>query len=1509
MNKHWILLFVLLISISVMGKKKVVTNTRYQFIPNQGQFHENVLFRADLPFGKMFLENNTFTYHFYDGGLLNKLHHSHENVDLSKLKMKFHSYKVEFQNANPKPELIPASKAPNHFNFYLGNNPEKWAANVPAYEEIIYSNLYNKIDLRLYKSENQQLKYDLIIAPGGDPTQVQLNYQGVDSVYVRNGKLYVITSLNENWEEKPEAWQIIDGKKRKVNCKYQLEGNQLTYVFPNGYNPNEELIIDPVMVFSSYSGSFANNFGYTATYDKYGFLYSGSTAFDPGYPITPGAYQSTWAGGTGNGGLNGTDMAITKWDTTGTFLIFSTYLGGTSDEAPHSLVVSEYSELFVLGTTGSTDFPTTSNGFDTSFNINNPVIPVNIASTGVFYANGADITVSRFDSSGNNLIGGTYLGGKHTDGINDGVNKYNYADEFRGEIEIDKKGNVYIVSCTRSNDNPTTSIGFQTSKLPPSTPHIDGIVYKLSQDLSTLEWVNYIGGNDGDAAYSITIDQNNDIYITGGTYSNNFPVTPLAYDTSYNGVNEAFIAKISEDGNTLLYSSYYGTTDYDQSYFVELDHEDYPHIFGQTAGPRGQLVHNALYNDSSGGQFITKFTPELDSVIWSTRFGTGSGTPDISPTAFLVDVCSAVYLSGWGATAGLDTAGGPYQPTTDDKDFYIMVMSADANTLEYATYIGGTGTGGDHVDGGTSRFDRKGKIYQAVCAGCGNDDTFPTHPNPGAWSNTNNTTYFQGCNLAVFKMDFLLPIVVADFDFPTSGCAPFTVPFTNLSLQQSQTTFVWDFGDGSTSTAFEPNHTYQFPGVYTVTLKVSDAATCNLADSISRQISIFNNAKSILPNIANCNNEGVQIGVPSTTDPYINTSWSPTAYLSDSTVSNPIANPPITTTYTLMIDNGICIDTVIQTVEIDSISVIINGQSTVCLQDAPFLLTSNTHGNSVNYHWSNYPDFSDSIPSNPGGQSVWVTPTDSVNTYYLEVTSNKGCIGIDSFQIAVKDLQNPVLASFSDPGLHCAPAIVNFVNTSDSLSSTTYLWDFGDGNQSSLSNPTNVFQSKGVYTVTLVAYDSSICPQSDTFSMDVTIKADSNYTVNTLACFNQETEIGIPADTIAGTTYSWTPTTGLSDSTINNPTVTLTQDAVYLLVVNHVCTDSVLNTVSVTPISAETDSLFIICSDNPSFTQSGNSNGTGVEFVWSTNSNLTDTLNTSLTDSTFTTSQSNTILNYYFNVTSAQGCQEMDSIQVVVSDQTVSLSGDTFICQQDTIRLTATNQFPVNGMDYYWTSDGPIIGNKDTSTILVAPIKDTYYHLTAINDSGCVFEDSILVEVSALNNQVVIATADDDSVIVGFSTVLRADPANGYNYSWTPTAGLDEPNESVTNAAPTQTTTYTVYITDPNNSNCSYSSDVTIHTYEINCGEPDIFIPNAFSPNNDGENDEYLVIGRVIEELELQIFNRWGELVFETTDPTKGWDGTFNGKMVDPVVLVYQLRVTCIDRAEFTKKGNITVIR
>jgi hypothetical protein len=338
----------------------------FRFIENKNQWEEKVRYRADIESGTLFLEKNCFTYHLMDGKIKEYLHLPKVPVNPDTLKIRGHAFKVNFENSNSNVVINPEGEFPDYYNYFQGSDRSKWASKAKAFSIVNYQNLYDGIDLKIY-SQGNNLKYDFIIFPNVDPSLIQVRYDGIDKMFLREGNLVLQTSLGEVTERKPFAYQYINGRTVPVTCNYILEGHHLSFALPSGYNRNYKLIIDPVLIFSTYSGSTADNFGYTATPDADGFLYSGSSIFNNGYPVTVGAYQQSWAGGTGWFGLTtGVDIAITKYDTTGTFRIYSTYLGGKGEELPHSLIVNENKELFILGTTGSDNFPFV-NGFDSTF--------------------------------------------------------------------------------------------------------------------------------------------------------------------------------------------------------------------------------------------------------------------------------------------------------------------------------------------------------------------------------------------------------------------------------------------------------------------------------------------------------------------------------------------------------------------------------------------------------------------------------------------------------------------------------------------------------------------------------------------------------------------------------------------------------------------------------------------------------------------------------------------------------------------------------------------------------------------------------------------------------------------------------------------------------------------------------------------------------------------------------------------------------------------------------------
>ncbi|MDX5443175.1 MAG: gliding motility-associated C-terminal domain-containing protein, partial [Hymenobacteraceae bacterium] len=333
----------------------------------------------------------------------------------------------------------------------------------------------------------------------------------------------------------------------------------------------------------------------------------------------------------------------------------------------------------------------------------------------------------------------------------------------------------YIASSTFSNNFPALN-AFQ----PNLRGGNDAIICKLNSDLSGLHWSSYLGGSNIDAAYSIQLD-NSHVYVCGGTNSSDLQHTSGSFKAFNSGSTDGFVAKLSKSGN-IVRTTYIGTPNYDQTYFVQLDVNSNVYLLGQTLG--NYPVSAGVYFNANGRQFIQKLNSDLTQPVFSTIFG-ANGNINISPTAFLVDDCERILIAGWGGntsnsligglisnTNNLPTTPGAFQRTTDGSDFYLIQLDANATNLAYATFLGGTSMRGEHVDGGTSRFDKRGIVYQAVCGGCGGSSAFPT--TPGAWSRTNRST---NCNNAAFKFDFEIARANPGVDQTVcANAAPFVLP-------------------------------------------------------------------------------------------------------------------------------------------------------------------------------------------------------------------------------------------------------------------------------------------------------------------------------------------------------------------------------------------------------------------------------------------------------------------------------------------------------------------------------------------------------------------------------------------------------------------------------------------------------------------------------------------------------------------------------------------------------------
>jgi gliding motility-associated-like protein len=968
-----------------------------RWIENGGQWPEQVLYQTPLNSGVLWTERSGFTYQLYHPDELQQLIAQHGAGGEETLHG--HVYRMNFINGNAL-HARGMESAGYYTNYYTSPDSNRHAHRCDVWTRTRLENVYEGIDVLVY-SASGGLKYDWIIAPGANPANIQIEIEGVScSLNQNNGgdELLLKTAFQTIMEKRPFAYQIEEGVMHEVACSYVLKDNRLSFSIGN-YNRDLQLIIDPEVSFSSYIGSPASSWGFTACDDSQGNLIAGAVAFAPGYPTTVGAFSTTY-----NQALtNSFDIAISKFSSDGTQLLYSTYLGGEYQETPNSIVVDHDDQIIVYGLTGSPSFPVTPGAYQPNF-IGGP----SFSGGGFFSAqqlNGCDLYVTKFNSDGA-LVASTFMGGSQNDGQNSGDQLYyNYGDIFRGEVNVDDQNNVYVATVTRSPDFPVTIGSFGGGDY-------DGVLFKLSPDLNQLMASRFLGGNGRDACYVVEFNPSGQLIVGGGTQSANFPfISPGALDVTWNGETDGYVAILDPSNLALVAGTFVGTNEYDQVYFAQSDNSGDIYVYGQTAGD--MPITPGAYGQPGSGQFVSKFSPDLSGILWNTTIGTGSGEVDISPTAFLVSNCEQIYISGWGGevnsnncssqpgscyaeqstTYGLPLTPDAFQSNTDGSDFYLCVLTPDAQDVLYASYLGG-GVSNEHVDGGTSRFDKNGSVYHAVCAGCQANDDFPTTPN--AWSSENPST---GCNLAVFRFDLNAIQAEAALDGPNEVCPGDVVSFSNST--EGASNYIWHFGDGTSSPLAEPSHQFTASGDYEVQLVGYDNAICITADTTYLTLTVLPGVEpSVAGDLIVCEGESTQLTASGTA----NVHWLPNPTLSSTDVLDPIASPVNTTTYFLTDFNECDSQTLSVVVEVSEVNVIATGDTSLCLGQSVTLFAAG----GVSYEWS------PSTFLNAATSATPITTAQASIEYTVTVTNQYGCADDAIVEVAVFD---------EEPGGHVYPEL------------------------------------------------------------------------------------------------------------------------------------------------------------------------------------------------------------------------------------------------------------------------------------------------------------------------------------------------------------------------------------------------------------------------------------------------------------------------------------------------------
>jgi len=1081
MKKIYFLFFSLLCIPSLLRAVPAV-NTPLEFIENRGQWDGPFRYKSITGKGDVYLAENCFTYLIGDPSNKDRVDAVKHGQVKGPEVLRFHAYRMYFDGA-AKPVITQSKEQTWYYNYFFGNDSSRWKTGIHPALVLDYAGLYPGVNLHV-SSENNNLKYDFIIQPGTSAEVIRLRYEGADKLTVKNGNLVIGTSVGEVQEMKPYAYQYTDGGRKEVACRYSLKKDIVTYDIIEEYDHAKPLIIDPTVVFCTFTGSTADNWGFTATYDNSGNFYAGGLVNGTGYPYSNGAFQITYGGGDYVTGSNyACDMGIIKFNPTGTTKIWATYLGGNSNEQPQSMMVDANNNLVIAGRTYSHNFPVTATAYDTSMNGN------------------SDIVIIKLNTSATALIGSTYVGGSGNDCMNFdpseytyGNLKHNYGDDARSEVILDKLGNVYVTTSTSSTDFPTVNATQDTLK-----GGQDAVIVKMNPTLTAMIWGTYLGGTSDDAGYVLTLDSaQTHLFVGGGTMSaTGFPFTAGTYHGSYIGGTDGYIARFLNSGSyTLEKCTAIGTTNYDQVYGLQMDMEDNLYAMGQSLGGAFPVV-NVAYSNPNSTQFVIKMNKDLTTNIFSTVYGSGDPNhTNISPVAFLVDTCQNIYISGWGGNLGISqmpssigtTTGMPVtsnaaQSTTDGYDFYFIVLSKNVQSLLYGTFYGRyslTAGYGEHVDGGTSRFDKSGVVYEAICANCGGASGPPFPTTPGVYAPIDGS---PNCNEAALKIAFQLGAVDAKASVSPNakGCPPFTVHFVDSSL--NAISYAWHFGDGSAiDTNFAPSHTYFNSGVYHAYLSIYNPNACKTRDTAYLTIIVdTNSVKSDFTAIVtdSCNPFNIALTNTATygstpgASSFTKFIWyfgDGTSYNGFNPTSHSYSSAGSYTVQLVMIDTTACNspDTMSKTVVINNplVKAGIDVPDSVCLRSG--LLFTSTSSNAASLLWKLGDDSTSAATS---FSHTYMAP--GTYTVTLIASNPATCNKVDSVTKTVRIKTLPTADFSYAPVIPVPNTPIQFTNLSKNAD--LYDWAFGDGKGSADVNPSHFYRKTGHYLVCLTARSTEGC--------------------------------------------------------------------------------------------------------------------------------------------------------------------------------------------------------------------------------------------------------------------------------------------------------------------------------------------------------------------------------------------------------------------------------------------------
>jgi hypothetical protein len=587
--------------------------------------------------------------------------------------------------AASNPTVVGEDPLPTKVNYFIGKDPKKWQTNVQTYAKVRYQNVYPGIDL-VYYGNNRQVEYDFVVAPGADASKIQFAVKGADALNVNSeGNLVLTKGTSQLHFQAPAIYQQINGSRVKVPGNYSLKDSTHVGFTVAPHDNSKALVIDPVLVYSTFLGGRNDDQGSAIAVDSIGNAYVAGTTSSPDFPLaTPGSFTPTQQ-----------RMFVVKLDVSGSTLLYADYFGGTSgNDSPNGIAVDSKGSAYVTGYAYSTDFS---------------VLNAYQATLG----GSVDAFVTKFSADGSSLIYSTYLGGSN----------YDYGQA----IAVDSAGEATIAGTTGSQNFPLAN-AYQSSIAPDQNNWWGqyGFFSRLSADGSSLIYSSYLAGNllQNTNCYGgcygpytnitgLALDSSGNAYIVGATNTTNYPTTEGAYLTTYPGNNSnyyytyvSFISKFDTSG-AIVYSSYFGGTLYSNATAVAVDTTGAAYVTGYDGGNDGFPITATSICDpgtqSCSGIFVTKFDSTGATLDYSTFLGPNNNSQG---TAIQVDASGDAYIAANSSSSQFTTVN-PIEGYIAGNDLLIVEIDPTATSQLFATFVGAEQD--DYVNG--MALDNNGGLY------------------------------------------------------------------------------------------------------------------------------------------------------------------------------------------------------------------------------------------------------------------------------------------------------------------------------------------------------------------------------------------------------------------------------------------------------------------------------------------------------------------------------------------------------------------------------------------------------------------------------------------------------------------------------------------------------------------------------------------------------------------------------------------------------------------------------